>query len=62
MTDMSDRTGLIVGDEGIEKLRSTFVVLAGVGAVGGYALEGLVRAGIGKIRVIDSETNCFVGE
>ena len=55
MTDMSDRTGLIIGDEGIEKLRSTFVVLAGVGAVGGYALEGLVRAGIGKIRVIDSD-------
>lgn len=55
MSGMNDRTSLILGDEGVEKLRSTFVVLAGVGAVGGYVLEGLVRAGIGKIRVVDHD-------
>lgn len=56
MSDMSERTGLLVGDEGIRRLSEASVILAGVGAVGGYALEGLVRAGIGRIRVVDADT------
>ena len=56
MSDMSDRTGLLVGEEGIRRLSEASVILAGVGAVGGYALEGLVRAGIGRIRVVDADT------
>ena len=52
---ISDRTSLLIGDEGIRILKDSFVVLAGVGAVGGYVLEGLVRAGVGHIRVIDSD-------
>ncbi len=59
--DMSARTGILIGEEGVKRLQSSFIVLAGVGAVGGYVLEGLVRAGIGKIRVVDhdvfNETN-----
>ena len=47
------RTELMLGDEGMEKLTNSFVVLAGVGAVGGFALEALVRAGVGRIRIID---------
>ena len=47
------RTELMLGSEGIEKLANSFVVLAGVGAVGGFALEALVRAGVGRIRIID---------
>lgn len=53
--DISTRTSLLIGEEGVEKLRNSFVVVAGVGAVGGYALEGLVRAGVGHIRVVDSD-------
>ena len=53
---MSSRTELIVGEEGIGRLESARVVLAGAGAVGGYVLEGLVRAGVGHIRVIDGDT------
>ena len=56
MSDMSERTGLLVGEEGIRRLSEASVILAGVGAVGGYALEGLVRAGIGRIRVVDADT------
>ena len=56
MSDMSDRTGLLVGEEGIRRLSEASVILTGVGAVGGYALEGLVRAGIGRIRVVDADT------
>lgn len=52
---MSERTSLLIGDEGIEKLRRSSVVLCGCGAVGGYALEGLVRSGVGRIRVVDHD-------
>ncbi len=55
MQDMSERTGLLIGEKGVERLRDVSVILAGVGAVGGYALEGLVRAGVGRIRVVDSD-------
>ena len=59
--DISVRTSLLIGEEGVRKLKDSFVVLAGAGAVGGYALEGLVRAGVGHIRVVDfdvfSESN-----
>ena len=53
--DMSARTQLLLGEEGVEKLRNSTVVLAGAGAVGGYVLEGLVRAGVGHIRVVDGD-------
>ncbi len=52
---MDDRTKLLIGEEGIARLKDTFAVVCGVGAVGGYALEGLVRAGIGRIRVVDAD-------
>ncbi len=56
MNGMADRTRLLIGEEGIGRLRDTFAVVCGTGAVGGYALEGLVRAGIGHIRVVDADT------
>ena len=52
---MSTRTEILIGPEGIEKLKDASVVLVGCGAVGGYALEGMVRAGIGRIRVYDHD-------
>jgi len=55
MTGMADRTKLLIGDEGIERLKNSFAVVCGVGAVGGYALEGLVRAGIGRVRIVDAD-------
>ena len=55
MSDMSDRTAILLGQEGIDKLRRSSVVLVGCGAVGGYALEGLVRAGVGRIMVYDHD-------
>lgn len=57
MTDsMSDRTQILIGEEGIAKLKGSSAIVCGVGAVGGYALEGLVRAGVGRIRVVDGDT------
>lgn len=52
---MDDRTRRLIGDEGIGKLRDTFAVVCGAGAVGGYAFEGLVRAGVGRIRIVDAD-------
>lgn len=47
------RTKMLIGEEAFARLQNAFVVIAGVGAVGGYVLEALVRAGVGKIRVVD---------
>lgn len=55
MNGMSERTSLLIGEAGVERLRKSSVLLVGCGAVGGYALEGLVRAGVGKIRVVDHD-------
>lgn len=55
MSGMSERTSLLIGDEGIEKLRKSSVILCGCGAVGGYALEGLIRSGVGHIKVVDHD-------
>lgn len=49
----TSRTELILGKDGVDRLAGSFVIVVGAGAVGGYALEALVRAGVGHIRVID---------
>lgn len=54
MEDMYSRTSLIVGDK-IDNIKSARVLLFGVGGVGGYTLEALARAGVGKIGVVDND-------
>lgn len=55
------RTALLVGDDGIKKLQNTKVAVIGLGGVGSYAVEALVRAGVGSFLIIDfdrvSESN-----
>ena len=53
-----DRLALITGVEGLEKLAKTKVLVFGAGGVGGWAAEALVRSGIGKIGIVDSDTIC----
>lgn len=50
------RTELLLGEKKAQWLRQRTVTIAGVGAVGGYALEGLARAGIAHFRLIDFDT------
>lgn len=61
MADQYARTRLLLGDEGLSRLRNARVALFGLGGVGGYTAEALARAGIGHIDLIDddavSETN-----
>ena len=56
MADQYSRTRLLLGEDGIAKLRSAHVALFGLGGVGGYAAEALARAGIGKLDLIDDDT------
>ena len=50
------RTELLLGTAAMKKLAATRVAIFGVGGVGGYALEALVRSGVGEIDIIDFDT------
>lgn len=50
------RTRLLLGENAIKRLSSARVAVFGIGGVGGYAAEALVRSGIGAIDLIDSDT------
>ena len=56
-----ERSLPLIGEDGIEKLNKSSVIVFGVGGVGSWCAEALVRCGIGKITVVDgdivSETN-----
>lgn len=49
------RTEILLGAERVNDLSNKHVLIAGVGGVGGYAVENIVRAGIGKITIIDND-------
>ena len=49
------RTELLLGEENLEKLRGARVAVFGVGGVGGYVCEALVRSGVGAIDLIDND-------
>lgn len=50
------RSELLLGKEGIEKIRRAHVVIFGVGGVGSYAAEAIARGGVGKITLVDFDT------
>ena len=50
------RTELLFGKEKIDSLRKKSVIVFGVGGVGGYVCEALVRSGIGRIGIVDNDT------
>lgn len=49
------RTELLLGPEAMERLKHARVAVFGIGGVGGYVVEALVRSGIGEIDIIDSD-------
>lgn len=50
------RTELLIGEEGMEKLRGASVMVFGVGGVGSHCIEALARCGVGKLILIDDDT------
>ena len=55
MNEMFLRSSLLLGEENTEKLKHSKVALFGVGGVGSFCLEALVRTGVGEIHIFDSD-------
>ena len=53
MEQQFERTSLLYGKENIDKLQNKHVAIFGVGGVGGYVVESLIRSGIGHISIFD---------
>ena len=49
------RTAMMLGEEAVNKLKTSHVAVFGVGGVGGFTVEALARAGVGKITLIDKD-------
>jgi len=52
------RTELIFGNDNMEKLYGARVIVFGIGGVGSYVVEALVRSGIGAIDIVDNDKIC----
>ncbi len=53
-----DRTGRLLGDNAMNRLARSHVVVFGLGGVGSFAVEGLVRSGIGALTLVDFDDVC----
>ena len=47
------RTELLIGSDGLNKLRKSKVAMFGIGGVGSYTVEALARAGVGQLVLVD---------
>jgi len=50
------RTELLLGEDAVEKLKTSKVLIAGLGGVGSYAAEAVARSGVGHLTLIDKDT------
>ena len=55
MLENFSRTELLIGEKAVEKLANSRVAVFGVGGVGGYVVEALVRSGVGTLDLIDND-------
>lgn len=56
MSEEFSRTELLLGNEGMKRLRGAKVAVFGIGGVGGHAAEALARSGVGALSLIDKDT------
>ncbi|MGM9937225.1 MAG: ThiF family adenylyltransferase [Candidatus Ornithomonoglobus sp.] len=59
MLNQFSRTQLLLGEDGMEKLYNAHVAVFGIGGVGGYVVEALVRSGVGTIDIFDDDKVCL---
>lgn len=59
MLNQFSRTQLLLGEEGMDKLAKAHVAVFGIGGVGGYVVEALVRSGVGTIDIFDDDKVCL---
>lgn len=55
MSEMTSRTELLLGKDSLQRLSAQNILVVGVGGVGGYAVEMLGRAGIGRMTLVDGD-------
>lgn len=56
MTEEFSRTGILIGEEGLNRLAGCSVMVFGVGGVGSHCIEALARCGVGRLILVDSDT------
>ena len=59
MLNQFSRTELLLGKEAMDKLQNSRVAVFGIGGVGGYVCEALVRSGVGSFDLIDDDKVCL---
>lgn len=59
MLNQFSRTELLVGADGMERLKNARVAVFGIGGVGGYTVEALARSGVGTLDLIDDDKVCL---
>lgn len=55
MENIFDRTALLLGKDGLERLRDSRIIVFGVGGVGSWAAECLIRTGLGNLTIVDPD-------
>ena len=55
MSETFIRTEMLIGTEGMERLKSARIAIFGIGGVGGYTAEALARSGVGALDLIDND-------
>ena len=58
MKERHSRTAMLIGEDATERIIGSKVAIFGVGGVGGFAFEALVRAGVGELLLVDSDRVC----
>lgn len=56
MVNEFSRTELLIGEEGLKRLKSAAVLVFGVGGVGSHCIEALARSGVGRLYLVDNDT------
>ena len=59
MLNQFSRTQLLLGQDGMDRLRKARVAVFGIGGVGGYTVEALARSGVGTLDLIDDDRVCL---
>ena len=59
MLNQFSRTQLLLGKEAMDKLQNSRVAVFGIGGVGGYVCEALVRSGVGEFDLVDDDKVCL---
>lgn len=59
MLNQFSRTQLLLGQDGMERLYNARVAVFGIGGVGGYTVDALVRSGVGTLDLIDDDRVCL---